>query len=1417
MAFITAETRSSIVELAMGMLNQAPSTTTFKHADREINFGFFNCKTSLTISLQPMLSLLNTQRRKLRANSLLKCSASSSLVERRRRHQHCGHRSPRRPANCRNYESQGFVAVIEFLANPANADHADLGDIAQSFQNRADAAEYFVVTKELGGSTDAELAAAIASVTSDAATLTAANTAADATASAEEVVAGQTFTLTTGLDTLTGASTNDTFSAVDSGAINSVPTTTLNSGDSINAGAGTDRLSIVASTGSATTSAQVASSTVEEVAVYNNSAAAYAADTTLMTGLTDLFVVAGINDVSFTGVNSSTNVHLTSVSNDVTVTNAATVGLGDADAVTIALNGAAATAASTLTYNDIETFNVVTSGAATGNGLLPVFGGRSQTLTSDQLETVNVSGSAAANITATMAGATTVAAVGTLDASDMTGALTATVGAGASGLLSVTGGAGADTLYVNSGAMNSDLTIDGGAGVDTLVVTSAAYSATSTTGQAGDGVTNMEVLLVAGSADLRSFSNNTFAGLVSAGAASIAGLGADAVALTMTAAGNQTLDRATDGTANAATVSFAGTSAFTVASLNVADEETVTINSGSVLAGSNAITSLVGTDLTSLTIAGSRDLTISAISGTKLATVDASGLSGLGTVLDITASNSTADMTVTGAAGVESSDGEVMNDITTGSGADAITTGDYAATISAGNGDNTVVAGDGDNTVTVGKDENTITVGDGDNGITAGNGDNTITVGGIATSVNSITVGNGDNTITSGAGVDTVTLGTGDDTVDTGAGADKIYMGGYDDDDVIDGGTGTDTLSSAALSSSTALAGAQIQPVGKFIDLTPGTSKTSSPAFTAVENVYMDVNLATANVSAATGETVDFAASSGISNLYLNVTDANDGATTAILTLSDVDAAAIHLVESGTTESLGSLVIGGTGQASLTVKGHAVDGTAGTALPTALTVTAVDALTVTSYIGNALVPVTDTEFGKVLADDSDTVTVTMAATTAALAGGTLTLGTLSADAATTIALNAGSNNSLVTGAVSSTSDSLETITATVSDDGTLTVPSITSTAGALTSVAISLGVNSTATFSGNIDVEDTAAGTITVGAASTLTAAGLMLGGSATTITGTASSTIDIDTYGKTAHDASTVTITGRGDLTNTFAIDGDTTVSVAGWTDTQSAWTVTTTGNDDLGFISNASPSTVTVGNGDNTVTTGAGADTIINSTFTETFPITFVDADVITVTVNGVASAAATASTDDATSAAAIAAKINLKSATNFAVATVDANDDLVITYTKFTTGATFSEAEGATTVELTVGAGALAGISTGANSYTTGDGADAVMGSTGISGISLGDGVDTYTSGGGADTINTGGNDSGCGRYRLSLLDAADVATSLDRHSSRVDGRRERGANCHRLHSRHTEPCLHQRETLRCSQRRNSYAGNYCRYDR
>ena len=61
-------------------------------------------------------------------------------------------------------------------------------------------AEHFVVTNELGGSTTGERAATIASVISGAATLTATNTAVYSAADAEELVASQTFTLTTGLD-----------------------------------------------------------------------------------------------------------------------------------------------------------------------------------------------------------------------------------------------------------------------------------------------------------------------------------------------------------------------------------------------------------------------------------------------------------------------------------------------------------------------------------------------------------------------------------------------------------------------------------------------------------------------------------------------------------------------------------------------------------------------------------------------------------------------------------------------------------------------------------------------------------------------------------------------------------------------------------------------------------------------------------------------------------------------------------------------------------------------------------------------------------------------------------------------------------------------------------------------------------------
>jgi len=240
MAFITAETRSSIVELAMGMLNQAPSTamletliaksvegaSTQDLADYIATTAAFTAEYPAT---QTAREFATEMFGKLITGGTLDADVNTAVIDLLEGLLTGG-----------TTKAQGFVAVIDFLANPANAAHADLGDIAQSFQNRADAAEYFSVTKELGGSTTAELAAAIASVTSDAATLTAANTAADATATAEAAVAGQTFTLTTGLNSFTGGAGDDTFNSIATG---------LSAGDTLDGGDGTDTLAITDNVG----------------------------------------------------------------------------------------------------------------------------------------------------------------------------------------------------------------------------------------------------------------------------------------------------------------------------------------------------------------------------------------------------------------------------------------------------------------------------------------------------------------------------------------------------------------------------------------------------------------------------------------------------------------------------------------------------------------------------------------------------------------------------------------------------------------------------------------------------------------------------------------------------------------------------------------------------------------------------------------------------------------------------------------------------------------------------------------------------------------------------------------------------------------------------------------------------------------
>jgi len=264
MAFITAETRSSIVELAMGMLNQAPSskllTTLIGKSTEGASLQDLADYIATTDAFTAQYPATQTAREfatemfgKLITGGTLDADINDAVIDLLEGLLTAG-----------TTKAEGFVAVINFLADSANADHPDLGDIAQAFQNRADAAEYFSITKELGGSTDEELAAAIASVTSDADTLEAANEAADATASSEEVVAGQTITLTTGIDEAKGTNGDETINASAVSA-SGADVTTLNSGDSIDGGAGTDTLNITATSDDNTSLTGVTIKNVEVV------------------------------------------------------------------------------------------------------------------------------------------------------------------------------------------------------------------------------------------------------------------------------------------------------------------------------------------------------------------------------------------------------------------------------------------------------------------------------------------------------------------------------------------------------------------------------------------------------------------------------------------------------------------------------------------------------------------------------------------------------------------------------------------------------------------------------------------------------------------------------------------------------------------------------------------------------------------------------------------------------------------------------------------------------------------------------------------------------------------------------------------------------------------------------------------------
>ena len=703
MAFITAATRSNIVELAMGMLNQAPSTTLLNTLIEKSTAGSslqdladYIATTDAFVaeypSTQTAKEFATEMFGKLTTGGTITTAINTAVIDLLEGLLTAG-----------TTKAEGFVAVINYLKDTTNNTNADLGDIAKSFQNRADAAEYFSVTKELGDSTAAELAAAISTVTSDAATLTAANAAADTTASAEAVVAGQSFTLTTGVDSgvaFTGGAGADTFNATAIAAGKE----TITSGDSISGGDGTDTLKLTASV-AGTYGAGVIGTSIEALSV--TATAATVVDASLMTSVADIYNVGSTTagTLSVTGAAGIPNVHLNGSNSNTTVGFAtANVNGGAADSTTVALASSGTQANTSVTLNGVETINVATSGAMSGKADSVVAGalvsGTSVTIASDTLTTLAVTGDTGARLIADLTGATTTV-TGTITSGDAADDIS--FNAGGTDSISVNMGAGDDTVRLQTapGLLTGSTTagaqtIVGGEGTDTLV-TGVALSKTTNT-----GISGFETLRVTGSATVvLDSTKNDISKLIVDGASggTITGVEAGAT-LDLTTAGSVTLDKTTTGaiTVNVGNNSLSGaqTSSVTAAAVTSA-----TINSLAIATDSTSARSVgvAGAALTAVTVTGSQPTTITG-GGAALAKIDASGIS-KGVTFSATVKATGAELiggggndTITGSTGADT--------LTGGDGVDALTGGAGIDVISGGAGIDTITGGTGKDTMTGG-------------------------------------------------------------------------------------------------------------------------------------------------------------------------------------------------------------------------------------------------------------------------------------------------------------------------------------------------------------------------------------------------------------------------------------------------------------------------------------------------------------------------------------------------------------------------------------------------------------------------------------------------------------------------------------------------------------------------------------------
>ena len=762
----------------------------------------------------------------------------------------------------------------------------------------------------------------------DSATLATAIAPATLTAAVADSVAagassgGQTFTLTTGADRLSGSSMADIFSAT-VGADGTVANgSTLNPGDNLTGGLGEDRLniSVSGSNAAATTVASITLAGIESVMVSNfqtDDARDNTFNLTDATGVTTIGISssAASGDTLFTNVRALAAAQMNQGAGDLSITYVDAAVAGLADVQTLALSGVTAgtfVVAATAT-GGVETLAVTSSGG-TRNVLTGVTNNAS-------LTSITVAGDTAVTL------GTLGDAVTSLNASANSGGVTAIMGGTATTV--VTGSSGNDSITTGSVDLNTG-SVNAGTGTDTLVSTADARLTSSTLGAKYTGFETLSLSTSAATTTNRTQDTSFVAGLTAANVTvvdttddnadftqtatlsnlsatlntiSVTGLstgetgGNDDLIVTVaatralnTAADSMTLNLGTSTAVSGASATAVAAGVQVILDVSLANEESITINSLGGTTGANFIRALTNGSATGVTLTGARDLSFGSMSSTVVTSINGSAM--------------------TGSLVMGTNAGAAASTISGGSGNDTLTGGSGADNISGNAGADSITGAAGADVITGGAGNDTIVGGSGIDNLSGGDGDDTFNVTTITdftnlTSAEIVAGGEGNDTLAFSATATALTLAAADLTGISSI--NTITINGTS-------GAGSITLTDAVFTANGATT-LRIEDGNRAAD-TAGTLTVDASALTAANSVTVLANTLTATNDTLTGgrgnDTFIFSTAAGLEGN--DVVNGGAGTDTISLTAS----AAVTAVMTNTT-NIERIVTTGNGTGNVTV------------------------------------------------------------------------------------------------------------------------------------------------------------------------------------------------------------------------------------------------------------------------------------------------------------------------------------------------------------------------------------------------------------------------------------------------------------------------------------------------------------------